>query len=515
MKQIRSILLAYLGNNGFSNRTIAKATNVSRPVVAKYLGILAKHPLTLTQVKSLNDAQLQKHLEIDAPAIYETQENVELSSWLNENIHRLSKVGVTRRLLHEEYTEKYNNPLQYSQFCFVLKNQYAEPESSALYNHKAGDKLYVDFTGEKLHWLDTSQVMHTEEIFLSVLGASAYVFATPTYSQKQEDFANAMQDAFLFFGGVPRAVVPDCLKSAVIHNDGYEPVHNPLFKKLLDHYGTFSIPARPHHPKDKPFAENSVNLIYRQILARIDGKTFVNRDAMLVWWKKALAKINATPFQKLPGSRQELFDKTDKLALKPLPEFLFDLTAIKAQTVGTTNTVYISEDKTYYSVPYALFGKKVDIHITPKQIHIWYENECRVTHERKFEAGKVILNEHLSEDQNWFAGRNISEQIRSFEVKGKHVFLWAKKIEAISGHEDIAWNLLNGLSKIIAKYPTRIDAVCRIALNKNLCSLKHLNDIINTDEDIIFIKNEQRKITLPFHENIRGSDYYNSFEASV
>jgi hypothetical protein len=58
-------------------------------------------------------------------------------------------------------------------------------------------------------------------------------------------------------------------------------VRNPLFQRLLDHYGVISIPARPHHPKDKPLVEGAVNGVYRQIMARLAGQVFADRATML------------------------------------------------------------------------------------------------------------------------------------------------------------------------------------------------------------------------------------------
>ena len=282
MKQIRKLFQLRLECPSMSIRSIAKATSISRPIAKAYLDLLQKHPTDLEHLKIMNDGDVRRHFQLDTPAILETTQNKLLQTWLESHISDLSKVGVTRLLLHEQYLAEHPDGLQYTQFCFVIKQRYQGPEASTLLDHKAGDKMYVDFTGKKLVWQDTAGTECSEEIFLSVLGASSYLFALPIPSQKMHDFCYATEEAFRFYGGVPMSVVPDCLKSAVTSNDGHESVTNPLFQRLLDHYHTVCIPARPHHPKDKPLVEGAVNLVYRQILARMNGRRFTNRAEMQI-----------------------------------------------------------------------------------------------------------------------------------------------------------------------------------------------------------------------------------------
>jgi len=508
MKQIRKILGMRLSDHHASIRGIAMATGCSRPVVKDYLDRLAEHPLELEQLTAMNDQTLAAHMGLETRNIKTTDPNRLLATWLESNVKRLTQKHMTRRLLHESYLTENPSGLQYSQFCFVLKQQYQAPESSGLFDHKAGDKAYLDFTGDKFHWRSEDGTDHHEEVFLAVLGASLYQFSTPLRSQRQEDFASATQDAFLFFGGVPHAVVPDCLKSAVLHNDGYEPVHNPLFQRLLDHYGVISIPARPHHPKDKPLVEGAVNGVYRQIMARLEGQVFADRAAMLKAWRSAEERLNNAPFQKLQGSRHSRFIETEQSTLKSLPANLFSITTVLTQTVPPTGVVYVSADKTSYSVPNSLQGKQVDILVGPRTIEVWYGNERYTTHKRCANAGKVILTEHLPLANAWYAGRNPTELVRSLARCGTHVASWAEAVFAGAAHEDIAWRVLDGMSRLAKRYPDRIDRVCRIALAHEDPTLKGLKRIIASEEDIALATSEELTPELPLHENIRGAEYY-------
>lgn len=508
MKQIRKILGMRLSDHYASIRCIAMATGCSRPVVKEYLDRLSEHPLELDQLTTMNDQSLTAHLGLETKNIKSTDQNQLLAIWLESNVKRLTHKHMTRRLLHESYLAEHPEGLQYSQFCFVLKQKYQAPESSGLFDHKSGDKAYLDFTGDKFHWRSEDGTDHHEEVFLAVLGASLYQFSTPLRSQRQEDFASATQDAFLFFGGVPTAVVPDCLKSAVLHNDGYEPVHNPLFQRLLDHYGVISIPARPHHPKDKPLVEGAVNGVYRQIMARLAGQVFADRAAMLSAWRSAEERLNNAPFQKLQGSRHSRFVETEQSTLKPLPATLFSITMVLTQTVPPTGVVYVPADKTSYSVPNSLHNKQVDILVGPRTIEVWYGNERYTTHNRCANAGKVILTEHLPLATAWYAGRNPIELVRSLGLCGPHVASWAHAVFTGAVHEDIAWRILDGMSRLAKRYPDRIDRVCRIALAHEDQTLKGLKNIITSEEDVVLATSEEQTPELPLHENIRGPEYY-------
>lgn len=515
MKQIRKIIELTLMDHTMSIRTISQATKVSRPVVKAYIEQLKAHPLALSELYLKNDDELTVHLEIEKPNIQETEENGVLQKWLEMHINDLCKTGVTRRLLHERFLEEHASGLQYSQFCFILNQRLRSQEASSLFEHKAGDKLYTDFTGKKGVWKDAQGQSHVEEIFLAVLGASSYFYSLPVPSQKQEDHAEAVQQAFRFIGGVPHAVVPDCLKSAVLSHDGHESQPNPLFQRLMDHYGTISLPARPKHPKDKPQVEAAVNLVYRQILARMEKRIFEDRRDFLAWWLEAVNRINDMPFQKLPGTRRSRFEAVDRPALKPLPDSPFPLTTVLNQSVTATGVIYLPEDKTSYSVPYSLQGKKVEVLVAPGYVEVWHAHERMALHDRQSGAGKVLCPAHRPESHRWFADRNTEELVRELSLKGTHIGSWARTIVERALHEDQSWMILDGLRQLVHKHPERIDIVCRMAIKQERFTLKHLKRILEGKDDLTLVKDELMNLQLPLHENVRGPGYYGNQEVTA
>ena len=161
----------------------------------------------------------------------------------------LKKVGVTSYGMWEEYIKKHPDGYQNSQFREYYK-QWGKKVNPVMHmNHKAGDKMYVDYAGEKLSIADKDTGEITEvEFFVAILGASQYTYAEATPSQKKEEFVVSVENAMRFFEGVPAAIVPDNLKSAVIkvavlsppstkHWQIWQNITKPLFYRpeLINH----------------------------------------------------------------------------------------------------------------------------------------------------------------------------------------------------------------------------------------------------------------------------------------
>ena len=142
--------------------------------------------------------------------------------------------------------------------------------------HKVGDKMYVDYAGATLPYVDTDTgEIRQAQVFVAILGRSQYAYVEAMPSQTIEDFIAATENAIRYFKGVPLAIVPDNLKSAVIKASKYEPTLNENFKAFADHYGIAILPARSRKPQDKAHVENMVKLSYQQIYTKLPEKQVV------------------------------------------------------------------------------------------------------------------------------------------------------------------------------------------------------------------------------------------------
>src|SRR6201987_2763851 len=187
-------------------------------------------------------------------------------------------------------------------------------------HHVAGDKVFVDYSGKKVAIVDpaTGEVREAE-IFVAVLGASNYTYAEATWTQTLPDWIEAHVRMFRFFGGVPRLVIPDNLKSGVHKASFYDPEINRSYAMMAAHYSVGILPARPYRPRDKAKVEAGVKFAQTYILGRLRHQTFFSLDAANRAIAEMVTRINTHEMRRLKVCRSDLFTSVEKPALRSLP----------------------------------------------------------------------------------------------------------------------------------------------------------------------------------------------------
>ena len=258
---------------GESNRSVSKITGIHRNTVNTYVRLLEGIDKPLAELQKLSDEELSGLF----PSIgtvdktrYET-----LSGQFEYFRKELKKPGCTRQVLWQEYLNQHPSGYHYTQFNEHLNRWLKRKKVSGKLEHKAGDKLYVDYSGKKLSYTDksTGEIIEVE-VFVGTLPCSGYTFVEASASQKLENFIVSMNNCLRYFGGVPKAIVPDNLKSAVTKGSKYEPVLNKTFKDFAIHYGCAVNPTRTYSPQDKALVENAVTLVYQRIFYPLSKMTF-------------------------------------------------------------------------------------------------------------------------------------------------------------------------------------------------------------------------------------------------
>ena len=197
-----------------SMHKIARSINLSSGIIHKYITQLKANGITWPIPEGMSDEKLL--------SIAQTNSKEKVESIDFQSIHtELKRKGVTLQLLWEEYTEAGLLDISYSQLTRRYKAWRTKQPLSMRQNHKAGDKVFVDYSGQTFDIIDpdTNQV-RTAQIFIGVLGASNYTYAEATWSQQLEDWIRSHIRMFDYFGGVTSLIVPDNLKSA-IHTVSY------------------------------------------------------------------------------------------------------------------------------------------------------------------------------------------------------------------------------------------------------------------------------------------------------
>ena len=232
------------------------------------------------------------------------------------------------------------------------------------FEHRAGDKCFVDYAGQTAEVLDRSTgEVKQAQIFVAVLGASNFTYVEATWTQSLPDWIAAHQRAFAFFGGVPEIVVPDNLKSGVTKAHRYEPDLNPTYAEMAAHYGVGVLPARPRKPRDKAKVEAGVRFAQTYILGRLRRQTFFSLAEANAAIASAVERINAHVMRRLGVSRRELFESIERPALRPLPS---DVEEFAVWGVARVCLGWRVEARFATSgIPRASVGPRRSIHATP------------------------------------------------------------------------------------------------------------------------------------------------------
>ncbi|MBF0104697.1 MAG: IS21 family transposase [Deltaproteobacteria bacterium] len=257
-----------------SNRQIARCHKISRATVQNYLFRFESAGLKWPLSPEIDDLILSGLLYPKKTAGPLTQEYV-VPDWA-ETYRELKRKGVTRYLLWEEYRQALNSEqagYSYNRFCCLYQEWEKKLGLSMRQTHLAGDKLFVDYSGQTIPILINSKTGETREaqVFVAVMGASSYTYAEATWTQTSSDWIASHTRAFEFFGGVTKLLIPDNLKSGVQKPNLYEPLINRSYEDMATHYNTAVMPARIRRSKDKALAEIGVCVVLRWILAKGEG----------------------------------------------------------------------------------------------------------------------------------------------------------------------------------------------------------------------------------------------------
>ena len=249
--------------------------------------------------------------------------------------------------------------------------------------------MFVDFSGDKAHYQDpaTGKIIEAE-LFVSVLGASSYIFARAVPDQTKENFVDCNIEALEFYKGCPECIVPDNLKAGVTHACYYDPEINRVFAAMAEHYHIAVLPARKGKARDKAKVENGVLQAQRRILAVLRNRTFFSLTELNKAINEETEKLNLRPMAVINKSRYDLFMETEKAALKPLPSERFVIASWKTAKVHID--YHVAVEKTYYSVPYTLIGQSVDIRYTSSVVEIYHKNKRMASHMRINKPGAFV-----------------------------------------------------------------------------------------------------------------------------
>jgi len=515
MKKIKEILrLSCL--EGLSLRQISKAVSVSRPAISKYINAFNVLNMRYDEIKNLNEDRIIELLFGNPKDKDNNKRYADLSEKFEYFAKEIKKKNVTLQKLWEEYIEENPDGYSRSQFCEHFNSWRRSCEITMHIEHKAGEKMFVDFAGKKLNLTDkkTGELLPVE-VFVAILPASHYTFVCAVKSLKTADWIRGSEEAFWYFGGTPKVITPDCFKSAVKKFDRYNPEINPGYSRFAEHYNVAVVPARPAHPKDKALVENAVKIVYSRIYAGLRNDVFYSLEELNRAILIELEKYNSRKMQNTKLSRIELFNSTEKNVLNNLPKDLYENKKYTKSKIHSNYHVFLNEDKKYYSVPFKYFAEsrktKVDIYYTDASVEIYFKNERISVHKRDYSSKSYITNtNHLPLNHKAFLERlNPEKTIALAKSKGRYVEELLNIIIAEHKIPEQSYYCSKGfikLAKIFGK--DRLDKACKRSISLGICEYKAVFGILKNNLENIDEKSMPNEENIPQNNDVRGKEYF-------
>ncbi len=513
MSQIKQLLR--LHQQGKGKKEIARLLDLSKNTVKSYLRKVEVGRMDISELLLLEDPVLNAKFNAGNPS-YKEDRYEHFKSKLDYFNRELKRTGVTRQLLWEEYKASYPKGYSHTQFCFHLNQQNRATRPSMVLEHTAGDKLFIDFAGTKLSYInkDTGEIIECQ-VFVACLPYSDYSFAMAVRTQSVADFIYALTCCLNAIGGVPRALVPDNLKSAVIKANSYEPHINRALEDLANHYQTTVVPARARKPKDKALVENQVKVIYSRVYARLRNTPFFSIEALNEAIAERVMAHNQTRMQRKDYCREEKFLADEKQHLSPLPESSYELKYYKAYKVAQNNHIYLTQDRHYYSVPYVHTGSKVTVIYTHSKVSIYAGGECVAMHVHDYRAGKYsTTREHLCSAHQHYLDRSPDYYLQKACSKSESLHQLFELLFAQNQYPEQQYRTCDGLLRLQRNSDTeKFEKACLMAIEYQRYSYTFVTNILKNK--MTDAPDQMVEQPLPVHINVRGKKYYESSQLTL
>jgi len=505
MSKVRQIIKLYAQQMG--KKKIASRLGVSKNTVKLYVEKFKNLKTTWEELSKVTDFELNKlfHPQQKIPVGERFKQLHDFFPVMEKQMRRrgmtVSRQFIEFKVLHPEgYGE--------SAFYFYYHQWCKKVNPTMHIEHKVGDKMYVDFAGATLPYVDvdTGEIKEAQ-VFVAILGWSQYAYVEAMQNQTVEEFIAACENALRYFKGVPLAIVPDNLKSAVFKANNYEPTLNENFKAFADHYGIAILPARSRKPQDKSLVEGMVKLAYQRIYTNINEKEIVPLNVLNTTIQKYLVDSNNTILTGRECSRTDLFT-IELPSLHPLAETGYEMRKIKRVTVMKISHVYLYEDQHYYSVPYELIGKKLTLQYSRSRVDIYQQYELIATHKRLRSPHNYSTDPaHMPPQHRYVTEWSPTFFMEKAKAIDPIVEFYISQVIAKKQHPEQAYKSCMGILSFSRRVGNnRLIKACKRAHEIGFYNYKIIDDILKNNLDKY--DDEPEPVSMPAHNNIRGANYY-------
>ena len=381
---VREILRRF--QEGESDRAVARALQVSRKTVRRYRKWAEERGLLEGPLPSLSDLHSLVEAALAGPAPPQNTSSVEP---YGELVVKLRKQGVEIAAIWERLKEREYQGSYASVYRFVRNLEPRTPEVTVRVETRPGEEVQVDFgyAGKMIN-PETGKEQKAWA-FVMTLSWSRHEYVEFVFDQSVKTWLRAHRNGLVFFGGVPRRIVVDNVKAAIIRACWDDPLGQQSYRECAEHYGFLITPCLPRKPEHKGKVEQGgVHYVKRNFLGgrEVTSITQANRD--VVRW------VNTTAGNRIHGTTKERplerFD-IERSALQPLPQTPYDMAVWKQ--VKLHRDCHLVFDKAYYSAPFRLVGQQLWVRGGTHEVQIYTTNYALVgTHTRAQHPGQRMTH---------------------------------------------------------------------------------------------------------------------------
>ena len=453
-----------LHSQGMSERRIAKTLNISRKAVRRHLGRTPSKDTKAPTGEAPTGSAAAKDTKAPTGS---TNEGVTGSPRPSRSecerfrpliIEKLEE-GLTAQRIFQDLQEEHGFSGKYSSVRrFVHKLGQGTELPFRRIEVAAGDEMQVDYgTGARCQ--DHQGVYRKTHVFRLVLSHSRKGYTEAVRRLTTESFIRSLENAFRALGGVPKVVVFDNAKSAVIQADWYDPELNPKIVDFCRHYNFTFLPTRPRTPRHKGKVERGVGYVKSNALR---GRTFVSLQAQnehLQRWEKQVAdtRIHGTTKRHVG----QLFETVERAALGPLPPELFPLFEEDKRKVSRDG--HIEVKRSFYSAPPEYVGREVWARWNSQVVRILNHRLEQIAMHCRQEIGKFsTLPEHIVQEKINAVERGATYLLGKVQHVGPQATRWAEA--ALEEHGIRGMRIIQGLLSLTRTYASEeIEAACDTA----------------------------------------------------
>lgn len=504
--KVKQLLL--LKSRNKSNRKIALEIGIDRNTVNEYVRKLEASGRSYEELLELDEKELQNLFP--SKEALDKDRYATLHAMFPGYVNELTLPGCTRQHLWRKYKREHIDHYSYSQFCQLFSDWLDSKKVTGKLEHIAGEKLFIDYAGKKLQLADKETgELYDVEVFVAILPMSLYTYVEASLDQSRESLVKSVGNCLRFFGGVPQAIVPDNLKSAVTKASKYEPVVNKTFRDMGDYYGCVINPTRTYSPQDKALVEGAVKLVYQRIYYELSKMTFFSLGDMNQHIQKLLEDYNSYKLQTTGISRFKQYVEFEQQHLSPLPAEPYKIKHYNRAKVQKMGYVYLNEGKSYYSVPYRYIGKHVEVQHTIDSVEIYFNKERIATHAKSQRRGSYItVKDHLSSTHRYYQSWSREFFVKMASAIGMNAAVYVGKLIDQQPYPEVGYKRCQGIIALRHKYNReRVEAACKKALSYDICSYKTIETILKNNTDLELQQDDVTHKIKP-HSNLRKAGNY-------